>query len=114
MRRFFLLAALAGLMLGGCHDHQAQVRGRAALDAARREVDQGALVLRVKTVLAASQPLRGSHIDAHLQGRDLYLTGSVSSPRQKATADRIAHDTLGTSGDVVDELVVEKQAARAR
>jgi osmotically-inducible protein OsmY len=111
------------LALAGCSPQQKEAANKAAqrakteaqktLGSAEKALSDSSITLKVKTAMAASDKLKTSGINVDTKNRVVYLRGTVVSEDQKALAERIAKDTVGTNVRVVDQLQVHASAKRA-
>ncbi|HZT42121.1 MAG TPA: BON domain-containing protein [Chthonomonadaceae bacterium] len=115
-----------GLILAGCSPQQQQQTNQ-NLQQAGQKIEHGAqnlahnigkamsnedVTFQVKKALGASAKLNGSHIDVSTQDgtspntKIVTLSGTVANASQKALADRIVSDTVGSNVKIVDAIQV--------
>jgi hyperosmotically inducible periplasmic protein len=56
--------------------------------------------------------VKNVNVDYDKDGRVVHLKGSVDSPDERARAEQVATDVVGTSGKVLNELTVEGMDSR--
>ncbi|HEY3999376.1 MAG TPA: BON domain-containing protein [Candidatus Xenobia bacterium] len=81
---------------------------------ASQDLAEGTQTLRVKTALAASKALSGATIHVTSEPHRVILKGSVLTENQKTVAGQLAKDTVGAGVTIVNDLALEKRAAKAR
>ncbi|HEY3283940.1 MAG TPA: BON domain-containing protein [Armatimonadota bacterium] len=94
---------------------EAESAAKRAAGTARRHLSDGALTLKVKGAMAASDRLDTSGIDVSAKNGVVYLEGHVKDLQQKTLAHRIAESTLDPAVKLVDNLgTVEAGGAKPK
>ncbi len=116
--RYATLIVLAGvaIALAGCNPQQKAEAGGAAKKAqnqleqatktAKHDLTDGTVTLKVKSAMNASDKLNTSHINVDTKDKITHLRGAVPDATQKALAERIAKDTVGSDIQIVNELAI--------
>jgi osmotically-inducible protein OsmY len=110
-------------MLAGCTQQQKVEAGNASKRAqtqleqtaakAKHDLADGSITLKVKSAMNASDKLNTSAINVDTKDKVVHLRGAVTGADQKALAERIAKDTVGTDVSVVNELAVSPASSGA-
>jgi hyperosmotically inducible protein len=117
MKILSLIAILGwAVSLVGCSQQQKAEAGNAADNAqkqvktaavtAKHDLTDGTITLKVKSAMNASDKLDTSHINVDTKDKVAHIRGSVPTSDQKALAERIAKDTIGSDVKISSELAV--------